>query len=95
MVGSESPSPGAHPAPDSFFVGMDSHGNWVVQDAGHRRGGLFVDRAAALKFAKSESGDHPLTVVMVPEPFELDMSGTAGPAKSVASDNAQAYRRAA
>jgi hypothetical protein len=34
-----------------FFIGKDSHGNWVVQDQQRRRGGLFTERAQALRFA--------------------------------------------
>jgi hypothetical protein len=57
-----------------FFVGKNSRGNWVVQDGRGNRGGLFLDRVEALKFAKSESGGSP-AVVMMTEPFELDMRG--------------------
>jgi hypothetical protein len=39
-----------------FFIGRDSRGNWVVQDRDHLRGGLFVDRTQALKFALLENG---------------------------------------
>jgi hypothetical protein len=38
------------------------------------RGGLFVDRAEALKFALFENGHRPQAVVMVPGILELDMS---------------------
>ena len=55
-----------------FFVGKDSRGNWVVQDERGFRGGLFLDRIQALKFAKSENGGSS-AVIMMNEPFELDM----------------------
>jgi hypothetical protein len=49
------------PSPSSgfslFLVGKDGHGNWVVQDPKGLRGGLFVDRAEAIKFAMYESGN--------------------------------------
>lgn len=61
-----------------FFIGKDSHNNWVVQDQQHRCGGLFVDRAEALRFALFENGHRPQAVVMVPGIFELDMSSHAG-----------------
>jgi hypothetical protein len=61
-----------------FFMGKDSHNNWVVQDQQHRCGGLFVARAEALRFALFENGYRPEGVVMVPGIFELDMSGNAG-----------------
>jgi hypothetical protein len=63
-----------------FFIGKDSHGNWVVQDQRHRCGGLFIDRAEALRFALFENGHRPQAVVMVPGIFELDMSGSASAA---------------
>ncbi len=57
-----------------FLVGRDSHGHWVVQDQSHRRGGLFIDRAEALKYAMFENGHRPQAVIMVPDVLELDMS---------------------
>jgi hypothetical protein len=56
-----------------FYIGRNSHGHWVVQDQKHLCGGLFVDRAKALKFALFENGRKPQAVVMVPGVFELDM----------------------
>jgi hypothetical protein len=56
-----------------FLVGQDSRGNWVVQDVRGRRGGLFLDRAHALKFARFENGGDAATVIMMKAPFELDM----------------------
>jgi hypothetical protein len=55
-----------------FLIGKDSRGNWVVQDKRGLRGGLFVNRAAALKFALFENGDRPELVITVPGVFELD-----------------------
>jgi hypothetical protein len=57
-----------------FLIGENSRGNWVVQDPGGLRGGLFVDRTQALKYAMSENGSHPQAVIMVPDGLELDMS---------------------
>jgi hypothetical protein len=61
-----------------FFVGKNSRGNWVVQDGRGIRGGLFLDRGGALKFAKSESAGGPPAVIMMDEPFELDMRTVRG-----------------
>jgi Cyclin M transmembrane N-terminal domain len=58
-----------------FFVGKDSRGNWVVQDQQRLRGGLFIARAEALRFAMFENGHRPQAVVMVTGVFELDLSG--------------------
>ena len=57
-----------------FLIGKNSRGNWVVQDQRGLRGGLFVDRAEALKFAMFENGNRPQAVIMVPDVLELDMS---------------------
>jgi len=60
-----------------FFIGKDRRGNWVVQDQQRLCGGLFVNRAEALRFAMFENGRRPQAVVMVPGVFELDLNGKA------------------
>ena len=60
--------------PPLFMMGQDSRGNWVVQDQSAARGGLFVDRAEALRYVRSENGSRPQAVVMVSGVLELDMS---------------------
>jgi hypothetical protein len=57
-----------------FRIGKDRHGNWVAQDQQGLCGGLFVDRAEALKFAMYENGNRPQAVIMVPGILELDMN---------------------
>jgi hypothetical protein len=79
-----------------FFIGRDSHGHWVVQDQKHLCGGLFVDRAKALKFALFENGHNPQAVVMVPGVFELDMNAKPGvPHQPAVDAGAPLQRRAA
>jgi hypothetical protein len=56
-----------------FQIGKDRHGHWVVQDQEGLRGGLFVGRAEALKFAMFENGNRPQAVIMVPGILELDL----------------------
>jgi hypothetical protein len=63
-----------------FLIGQDSRGNWVVQDQRGLRGGLFVSRAAALKFALFENGDRRELVVTVPGVLELDLGAFSGKA---------------
>jgi hypothetical protein len=63
---------GLTPAP--FLIGKNSRGNWVVQDPNGLRGGLFVDRTHALKFAMWENGNRPQAVIMMPDGLELDMN---------------------
>jgi hypothetical protein len=72
----EPPSTGAAPLSRLFRIGRNSHGDWVVQDQKGLCGGLFVDRAEALKFAMFENGNRPQAVIMVPGTLELDLSGT-------------------
>jgi hypothetical protein len=57
-----------------------------------RVGGLFVDRAQALKFAMFENGNRPQAVMMVPGILELDINGRADTPPHVAA-NTQAPRR--
>jgi hypothetical protein len=73
MIKGEPPSPNG-PTPSPFLIGKNSRGHWVVQDASGLRGGLFVDRAQALKFALFENGNRPQAVIMVPGGLELDMN---------------------
>ena len=63
--------------PPIFMIGRDSRGNWVAQEQSGARGGLFVDRAGALKFAKSENGNHPHAVVWVSGVLELDIGASS------------------
>jgi len=74
-----SPQPSAHSS--LFRIGKDSSGHWVVQDQQGLRGGLFVDRAEALKFAMFENGNRPQAVIMVPGVLELDINNTPGAAQ--------------
>jgi hypothetical protein len=77
MGQAEPPSSRSSPISRLFRIGKDSHGNWVAQDQQGLCGGLFVDRAEALRFALFENGHRPQAVIMVPGILELDMN--AGP----------------
>jgi hypothetical protein len=62
-----------------------------VQDDQGLCGGLFVDRAQALRFAMLENASRPQAVSMVPGVFELDanrvpaaVNGNMSPARKVA-----------
>lgn len=57
-----------------FMIGQDSRGRWVVQDQNGVRGGLFVNRAEALRYVRFENGDQPQALVMVSGALELDMT---------------------
>ena len=56
-----------------FMIGRNSRGNWVVRDQAGLRGGLFIDRTEALRFALFENGRRPQAVLMVPGILELDL----------------------
>jgi hypothetical protein len=57
------------------FIGKNRSGHWVVQEQSGRYGGLFVNRAQAIKYALSENGRHPETIVELSCEIELDASG--------------------
>ena len=50
-----------------------------MRDLQGLRGGLFVGRAEALKYALFENGNRPQAVVMVPGVLELDMQAAPLP----------------
>jgi hypothetical protein len=77
----EPPSSGSSKC-SQFLIGKDSHGHWVARDQSGLCGGLFIDRAEALKFAMFENGHRPQAVIMVPDILELDMRGNT-PCSSV------------
>ncbi len=60
--------------PPIFMIGRNSRGNWVAQEQSGARGGLLVDFAGALKFAKSECGSEWQAIVWVSGVLELDAS---------------------
>jgi hypothetical protein len=60
--------------PPIFMIGQDSQGNWVARDQSGTRGGLFVNRAEALRYIRFENGNRPQAFVTVSGIFELDMT---------------------
>ena len=92
---SEPPSTRPTELPRLFRIGKDSHGNWVVQDQEGLCGGLFVDRAEAVKFAMFENGKRPQAVIMVPGILELDMSRKPAATDRATDDAPPALARAA
>jgi hypothetical protein len=92
MNKAEPPSPQSSPLSALFRIGKDSRGHWVVQDQEGLRGGLFVDRAEALKFAMFENGNRPQAVIMVPGVLELDIN-TRPPTAEHMTANPQIHLR--
>jgi hypothetical protein len=95
MKKAEPPSPQSSPHASLFRVGRNSHGHWVVQDQQGLRGGLFVDRAQALKFAMLENGNRPQAVIMVPGVLELDINNTPHAARHITANPPIPLRRVA
>ena len=77
MRHTEPPSPSLCSTTSLFLIGRDRERHWVVRDLQGLRGGLFVDRVAALKYALFENGNRPQAVVMVPGVLELDLQAGA------------------
>ena len=65
----EPPSCGASAA--LVFIGRNKHGQWVAQEQNGLYGGLFVNRAQAVKYALFENGNHPETIVELSRKIEL------------------------
>jgi len=62
------------------FIGKNRRGQWVAQEQSGLYGGLFVGRAQALKYALSENGHHPETIIELSREIELDMHRRGDPA---------------
>jgi hypothetical protein len=65
------------------FIGRNRHGHWVAKHQDGLYGGLFVNRAAAIKYALFENGCHPETIVELSREIELgtgssNRAGAAG-----------------
>jgi hypothetical protein len=65
--------PSCSSASSIVFIGKNSRGNWVAQEQNGLYGGLFVNRAQAVKYALFENGHHPETIIELPREIELDM----------------------
>jgi hypothetical protein len=67
--------PSCNSASTITFIGRNGRGNWVAQEQHGLYGGLFVNRAQAVKYALFENGHHPETIVELACEIELDISG--------------------
>jgi hypothetical protein len=67
--------PSCSTASTIVFVGRNRRGQWVAQEQNGLYGGLFVNRAQAVKYALFENGHHPETIIELPREIELDMGG--------------------
>jgi hypothetical protein len=67
--------PSCSPASSIVFIGRNSRGQWVAQEQNGLYGGLFVNRAQAVKYALFENGHHLETIVELPREIELQIGG--------------------
>jgi hypothetical protein len=64
-------------APAIVFIGQNSRGQWVAQEQNGLHGGLFVNRAQAVKYALLENGNHPETIVELSPKIELELGASS------------------
>jgi hypothetical protein len=77
------------------IIGRNSRGNWVAQEQNGLFGGLFVNRAQAMKYALFENGHHPETIVLTANVIELDMHREASSHRAPETIEASLQNRAA
>jgi hypothetical protein len=77
------------------IIGRNSRGNWVAQEQNGLFGGLFVNRAQAMKYALFENGHHPETIVLTANIIELDMHRKASTQQTLKNIEAPLQIRAA
>lgn len=69
------------------FIGKNNRGNWVAQEQNGLFGGLFINRAEAIRYALFENGHRPEAIVPAPGPLELDTGSSPTPRGRTAPEN--------
>lgn len=77
------------------MIGKHSRGSWVAQERSGLYGGLFINRAAAVKFALFENGNHPEAIIDAPSILELSLNGPFSSDRMPTSSDNILQRRAA
>jgi hypothetical protein len=67
--------PSCSSASTIVFIGKNGRGDWVAQEQNGPYGGLFVNRAQAVKYTLFENGNHPETIVELSGTIEFDVGG--------------------
>ena len=67
-----------------YFVGRNTRGYWTVRDARGLSGGFFINRAAALHYARLEAGHAPGAVVVIRQPVDVGFSPSPRPRSTIA-----------
>jgi hypothetical protein len=63
----------------AFFIGRNGDGFWVARDAKGQIGGLFLLKASAVSFARTQSGPVGCATIFPTERFELDLENSGNP----------------
>jgi hypothetical protein len=58
------------------LIGRNNRGQWVAREQNGLYGGLFVSRAAAVRYALFENGHHPEAIISSANFLELDIGAT-------------------
>jgi len=65
--------PSCSPAVSNIvLIGRNRSGNWIAREQNGLFGGLFVNRARAIRYALFENGRHPETIIELSSEIELD-----------------------
>ena len=62
-----------------FFIGRNENGLWVAREADGRKGGIFLFKRSALRFAAKNSGPPGCATMFVSERLELDVDNQGNP----------------
>ncbi|MCA1510328.1 hypothetical protein [Bradyrhizobium sp. NBAIM01] len=60
-----------------ILVGRNRAGYWVALEQGGFFGGLFVNRAHAMKYALLKNGGHPESIIEVTREIELEFCSSS------------------
>jgi hypothetical protein len=63
----------------AFFIGRNGDGFWVARDAKGLTGGLFLLKASAVSFARTQSGPTGCATIFPTDRFELDLENSGNP----------------
>ena len=63
----------------AFFIGRNSDGFWAARDVKGRIGGLFLLKASAVSFARTQSGPAGCATIFPNDRFELDLKNSGNP----------------
>ena len=63
----------------AFFIGRNRDGFWVARDAKGRIGGVFLLKASAMSFARTQSEPAGCATIFPTDRFELDLKNDGNP----------------